>query len=62
LLGPLPTDLARLEHLRHLDLSGNSHNKSGLPVALLNTSELHVLSLAGNGMAGELSDTYACGL
>jgi hypothetical protein len=62
LSGPLPTDLARLDHLRHLDLSGNSLNKSGLPAALLNASELRVLSLAGNGMAGELPDAYARGL
>ncbi|TVU08263.1 hypothetical protein EJB05_41660 [Eragrostis curvula] len=62
LSGSLPADLGRLEHLRHLDLSGNSLNGSNLPATLLNATELRVLSLAGNGIAGELPDAYARGL
>ncbi|KAL6603785.1 hypothetical protein ACP70R_044146 [Stipagrostis hirtigluma subsp. patula] len=64
LSGALPADLARVEHLRHLDLSGNSLNGS-LPAALLGAPELRVLSLAGNGFDGELPDgqaAYARGL
>ncbi|XP_062179116.1 probable LRR receptor-like serine/threonine-protein kinase At4g37250 [Phragmites australis] len=58
LSGTLPADLGRVEHLRHLDLSGNSLNGS-LPATLLNASELRVLSLAGNGISGELPDGAA---
>ncbi|KAJ1260052.1 hypothetical protein BS78_10G202300 [Paspalum vaginatum] len=64
LSGTLPPDLGRLEHLRHLDLSGNGLNGS-LPAALLNATELRVLSLAGNGVSGDLPDyaaAYARGL
>ncbi|XP_066323923.1 receptor protein kinase-like protein At4g34220 [Miscanthus floridulus] len=65
LAGTLPPDLGRVEHLRHLDLSGNSLS-GGLPATLLNATELRVLSLAGNAISGELPDTgaaaYARGL
>ncbi|KAL6873444.1 hypothetical protein ACP4OV_013526 [Aristida adscensionis] len=64
LSGTLPADLGRVEHLRHLDLSGNSLNGS-LPATLLAAPELRVLSLAGNDVAGELPDgqaAYARGL
>ncbi|XP_006657171.2 probable LRR receptor-like serine/threonine-protein kinase At4g37250 [Oryza brachyantha] len=55
LSGSLPADLGRVEHLRHLDLSGNSLNGS-LPATLLNATELRVLSLAGNAISGVLPD------
>ncbi|KAG8075180.1 hypothetical protein GUJ93_ZPchr0006g44698 [Zizania palustris] len=55
LSGSLPADLGRVEHLRHLDLSGNSLNGS-LPATLLNATELRVLSLADNAISGELPD------
>ncbi|CAD6338938.1 unnamed protein product [Miscanthus lutarioriparius] len=58
LSGTLPPDLGRVEHLRHLDLSGNSLS-GGLPATLLNATELRVLSLAGNAISGELPDTGA---
>jgi hypothetical protein len=65
LSGTLPLDLGRVEHLRHLDLSGNSLS-GGLPATLLNATELRVLSLAGNAISGELPDAgaaaYARGL
>ncbi|RLM54758.1 putative LRR receptor-like serine/threonine-protein kinase [Panicum miliaceum] len=64
LSGALPPDLGRVEHLQHLDLSGNALNGS-LPAALLNATELRVLSFAGNGISGELPDAaaaYARGL
>ncbi|XP_066370673.1 probable LRR receptor-like serine/threonine-protein kinase At4g37250 [Miscanthus floridulus] len=64
LSGTLPPDLGRVEHLRHLDLSGNSFS-GGLPATLLNATELRVLSLAGNAVSGELPDSgasYARGL
>uniref|UniRef100_A0A453DYM9 Leucine-rich repeat-containing N-terminal plant-type domain-containing protein n=1 Tax=Aegilops tauschii subsp. strangulata TaxID=200361 RepID=A0A453DYM9_AEGTS len=52
LSGLLPAELARVEHLRHLDLSGNGLNGT-LPIALLlNATELRVLSLAGNDLSG----------
>lgn len=54
----LPAELARVEHLRQHDLPGNS-----LPaMLLLNATELHVLSLAGNDISGALPDaSYARG-
>ncbi|XP_062229355.1 probable LRR receptor-like serine/threonine-protein kinase At4g37250 [Phragmites australis] len=55
LSGTLPADLGRVEHLRHLDLSGNSLNGS-LPATLLSASELRVLSLVGNGISGDLPE------
>ena len=60
LSGLLPAELARVKHLRHLDLSGNGLNGT-LPVALLlNATELCVLSLAGNDLSGALPDaSYA---
>ncbi|RCV22243.1 hypothetical protein SETIT_4G205200v2 [Setaria italica] len=65
LSGTLPPDLGRVEHLKHLDLSGNALNGT-LPATLLNATELRVLSLAGNGgISGELPDeaaAYARGL
>lgn len=64
LSGTLPPDLGRVEHLRHLDLSGNGLNGT-LPAALLNATELRVLSLAGNAISGGLPDgaaAYARGL
>ncbi|KAE8792136.1 putative LRR receptor-like serine/threonine-protein kinase [Hordeum vulgare] len=63
LSGSLPAELARVEHLRHLDLSGNALNGT-LPAALLlNATELRVLSLAGNDISGALPDaSYPRGL
>ncbi|XP_066311594.1 probable LRR receptor-like serine/threonine-protein kinase At4g37250 [Miscanthus floridulus] len=65
LSGTLPLDLGRVEHLRHLDLFGNSLS-GGLPATLLNTTELRVLSLTGNAISSELPNTgaaaYARGL
>ncbi|BAS98783.1 probable LRR receptor-like serine/threonine-protein kinase At4g37250 [Oryza sativa Japonica Group] len=55
LSGSLPPELGRVEHLRHLDLSGNSLNGS-LPPTLLNATELRVLSLADNDISGVLPD------
>ncbi|KAL5223690.1 hypothetical protein ABZP36_010329 [Zizania latifolia] len=55
LSGSLPADLGRIEHLRHLDLSGNSLNGS-LPSTLLNATELRVLSLADNTISGALPE------
>jgi len=43
LTGALPPDLGRVEHLQHLDLAGNTLNGT-LPAALLNATELRVLS------------------
>ncbi|XP_066311578.1 probable LRR receptor-like serine/threonine-protein kinase At4g37250 [Miscanthus floridulus] len=61
----LPPDLGHVEHLRHLDLFGNSLS-GGLPATLLNTTELRVLSLVGNTISSELPNTgaaaYARGL
>ncbi|OEL35994.1 Receptor protein kinase-like protein [Dichanthelium oligosanthes] len=64
LSGALPPELGRVEHLQHLDLSGNALNGS-LPATLLNATELRLLSLAGNAISGELPDVaaaYARGL
>ncbi|KAM0930321.1 hypothetical protein ACQ4PT_001055 [Festuca glaucescens] len=56
LSGTLPADLARLQHLRHLDLSGNNITSTLPPALLLNATELRVLSLAGNDITGSLPD------
>ncbi|CAL5039551.1 unnamed protein product [Urochloa decumbens] len=65
LSGTLPPDLGLVEHLQHLDLSGNALTGT-LPSTLLNATELRVLSLAGNAaLCGELPSTassYARGL
>ncbi|XP_023552755.1 receptor protein kinase-like protein At4g34220 [Cucurbita pepo subsp. pepo] len=53
LLGSIPDELGRIEHLRLLDLSGNFFNGS-LPVSIFNASELQILSLSNNVISGEL--------
>ncbi|KAL0549023.1 hypothetical protein IC582_013503 [Cucumis melo] len=53
LLGSIPDELGRIEHLRLLDLSGNFFNGS-LPFSIFNASELQVLSLSNNVISGEL--------
>ncbi|URE28127.1 LRR receptor-like serine threonine-protein kinase [Musa troglodytarum] len=55
LLGSVPPELGLVEHLRHLDLSGNILNGT-LPASLFNASELRVLSLADNAISGELPE------
>ncbi|WOL17456.1 putative LRR receptor-like serine/threonine-protein kinase [Canna indica] len=58
LLGRVPPELGLLEHLRHLDLSGNALNGS-LPASIFNASELRVFSLADNEISGELPELDA---
>ncbi|CAD5173858.1 unnamed protein product [Musa acuminata subsp. malaccensis] len=53
LLGCVPPELGFIEHLRHLDLSGNDLNGT-LPASIFNASELRVLSLAANEISGGL--------
>ncbi|RRT34437.1 hypothetical protein B296_00030725 [Ensete ventricosum] len=55
LLGSVPAELGLVEHLRHLDLSGNILNGT-LPASLFNASDLRVLSLADNAISGELPE------
>ncbi|TVU10734.1 hypothetical protein EJB05_44280, partial [Eragrostis curvula] len=55
LVGPVAGELGFIEHLRHLDLSGNALNGS-IPLDLLRAPELRVLSLAGNGLTGGLPE------
>ncbi|XBI86455.1 hypothetical protein VPH35_094413 [Triticum aestivum] len=57
LSGSLPAELARVEHLRHLDLSGNGLNGTLPAAVLLNATELCMLSelnLSNNALAGWL--------
>ncbi|OAY76129.1 putative LRR receptor-like serine/threonine-protein kinase [Ananas comosus] len=59
LLGAVAPELGQIEHLRHLDLSGNALNGS-LPAAFFNaSSELRVLSLADNEISGQLPEAVA---
>jgi hypothetical protein len=55
LVGPVAKELGLIEHLRHLDLSGNALNGT-IPPELLRAPELRVLSLAGNGITGDLPE------
>ncbi|KAL6596987.1 hypothetical protein ACP70R_047121 [Stipagrostis hirtigluma subsp. patula] len=55
LVGPVAGQLGLIEHLRHLDLSGNALNGT-IPAELLRAPELRVLSLAGNGITGGLPE------
>ncbi|KAL6854577.1 hypothetical protein ACP4OV_019139 [Aristida adscensionis] len=55
LVGPVAGELGLIEHLRHLDLSGNALNGT-LPADLFRAPELRVLSLAGNGVTGGLPE------
>ncbi|CAA6670535.1 unnamed protein product [Spirodela intermedia] len=68
LLGSIGGDLGLIQHLRHLDLSGNSLSGS-LPSSLFlrnsssaaaaTSSELRVLSLAGNEISGSIPEVPA---
>ncbi|XP_068654344.1 probable LRR receptor-like serine/threonine-protein kinase At4g37250 [Aristolochia californica] len=55
ILGSLPQDLGLVQHLRHLDLSGNFLNGT-LPSQLFNVSQLKILALANNEISGELPE------
>ncbi|CAL9116777.1 unnamed protein product, partial [Musa acuminata var. zebrina] len=55
LVGSIPPELGLVEHLRHLDLSGNALNGT-LPPSMFNASELQVLSLADNAISGEFPE------
>ncbi|XP_038984126.1 receptor protein kinase-like protein At4g34220 isoform X2 [Phoenix dactylifera] len=55
LLGSIPAKLGLIEHLRHLDLSGNFLNGT-LPATLFNASDLRVLELSNNEISGELPE------
>ncbi|KAG6509631.1 hypothetical protein ZIOFF_027631 [Zingiber officinale] len=55
LSGRVPPELGLLEHLRHLDLSGNAIYGT-LPASILNVSELRILSLASNEISGDFPD------
>ncbi|KAI0502602.1 hypothetical protein KFK09_017556 [Dendrobium nobile] len=57
LLGSIAGDLGLIEHLRHLDLSGNVFNGT-FPAALFNASELRVVSLGDNELSGELPELF----
>jgi Leucine rich repeat N-terminal domain/Leucine rich repeat/Leucine Rich Repeat len=51
LAGTLVPELGLIEHLRHVELSGNSLNGT-VPVTFFNATELHILSLADNLFTG----------
>ncbi|KAJ3708118.1 hypothetical protein LUZ61_011823 [Rhynchospora tenuis] len=53
LAGPLAPELGLIEHLRHVELSGNSLN-STIPSTFFNATELRILSLADNLISGEI--------
>ncbi|CAA0840999.1 Probable LRR receptor-like serine/threonine-protein kinase [Striga hermonthica] len=55
LLGPIPSTLGMIEHLRSLNLSNNSINGS-LPASLFRAPELQSLDLSNNLISGELSE------
>ncbi|XP_073004272.1 probable LRR receptor-like serine/threonine-protein kinase At4g37250 [Typha latifolia] len=55
LLGSIAPELGLVEHLRHIDLSGNVLNGT-IPGTLFNASELRVLSLADNEISGEFPE------
>ncbi|KAJ0965371.1 hypothetical protein J5N97_026509 [Dioscorea zingiberensis] len=53
LLGSIPPDIGLIEHLRHLDLSGNVLNGT-IPATLFKASELRILALSDNEISGEI--------
>ncbi|KAL6961444.1 hypothetical protein U1Q18_039213 [Sarracenia purpurea var. burkii] len=55
LLGSIPANLGKIEHLRNLNLSNNSINGS-IPLSLFEASELQVLDLSDNLISGELPE------
>ncbi|XWS68078.1 hypothetical protein CRYUN_Cryun04dG0059300 [Craigia yunnanensis] len=58
LLGSISADLGHIQHLRHLDLSGNLFNGT-LPSSIFNSTELQVLSLPGNVISGQLPESIS---
>ncbi|KAE8701190.1 putative LRR receptor-like serine/threonine-protein kinase [Hibiscus syriacus] len=56
LLGSIPSDLGRLQHLQKLDFSNNSLNGS-LPVSLFNSTKLRFLDLSNNLISGGIPET-----
>lgn len=53
LVGTLVPELGLIEHLRHVELSGNSLNGT-VPITFFNATELRVLALADNLITGEI--------
>lgn len=53
LLGPIPSTLGLIQHLRDLNLSNNSINGS-VPYSLFRASELQILDFSNNLISGEL--------
>ncbi|XP_073293754.1 probable LRR receptor-like serine/threonine-protein kinase At4g37250 [Primulina huaijiensis] len=53
LLGSIPSNLGMIEHLRHLDLSGNVIT-GPIPSSLFVASELQVLDFSNNNISGQL--------